>query len=162
VQPGYFKTAWLRAELNRQNGRLAEAIDDYRAVLSTVIPERKFDFGKDREIRRQLADTIFRKAQLEEDGSPEQQVLVREAITEMQEVLKIDPEDRQAHYLLDKFYRQLGDTAQADRHLAAYEIYQIDNNARDYTVQKFRLKHPWFDHTSQAVVIYDLRPVTSK
>src|SRR5262249_41857836 len=54
AQPGYFKTAWLRAELNLRNGRLDDAIADYRQVLGTKMPDRGFDFSKDREIRRSL------------------------------------------------------------------------------------------------------------
>jgi tetratricopeptide (TPR) repeat protein len=157
VQPGYFKTAWLRAELNRQNGHLDAAIADYRTVLQTRIPERGLDFSKDREIRRQLADTWFLKAQRAEDGSPEQVSALQEAIAEFHKVLEIDPEDRLAHFMLDKCYRLLGDTAKADYHLSEYHIYQIDNSARDIAVRTFRMKHPWADKAAQAVVIYDLQ-----
>jgi tetratricopeptide (TPR) repeat protein len=156
VKPGYFKTAWLRGELNRQNGRLDEAIADFRTVLETRIPERKFDFSKDREVRRQLADAYYLKAQRAPDGSPEQAEMLREAIHEFETILKIDPEDRLAHFMLDKCYRLLGDDAKADHHLARYKIYQIDNSARDDAVRIYRMAHPWADRAAQAVVIYDL------
>jgi len=156
VQPGYFKTAWLRGELNRQNGKLDEAIADFRTVLETRVPEKRFDFSKDREIRRQLADTLYLKAQRAPDGSPEQEAVLQEAIREFGEVLRIDPEDRQSHFMLDKCYRLLGDESKADHHLAQYKIYQVDNSARDQSLRLFRQAHPWADHSAQAVVIYDL------
>jgi hypothetical protein len=161
AQPGYFKTAWLRAELNRQNGRLDEAIEDFRTVLETTVPEKGFDFGQDREIRRQLADTFFLKAQRLADGSPQQQNVLKLAAAEFEQVVKIDPEDRQSHYMLDKCYRLLGDAEKADYHLARYKIYQTDNNARDDALRIYRLTHPWADHAAQAVVIYDLKPKTA-
>jgi Tfp pilus assembly protein PilF len=169
VKPGYFKTAWLRAELNRQNGNLDAAIADYRSVLNWKEPEKGYDFSQDREIRRTLADTLYQKAQVEPDGSEAQADLLRQAIAELEDnradkhqphhgqVLAIDPEDRDAHYLLDKCYRQLGDTKKADEHLAVYNIYAIDNNVRDYANLKFRMAHPWANRAAQAVVIYDLR-----
>jgi tetratricopeptide (TPR) repeat protein len=168
IDPNYFKMAWLRAELNRQNGHLAEAIADFRSVLASKFPERGQDFSLDREIRRALAETLFQQAQIEPDGSPAQADLLRQAIAELEDdrvdkhqphhgqVLAIDPEDREAHYLLDKCYRQLGDSKKADEHLALYNIYAIDNNARDFALRTFRLAHPWANRTSQAVVIYEL------
>jgi tetratricopeptide (TPR) repeat protein len=171
VQPGYWKTAWLRGELNFRNGRLDEAIEDFRFVLSVKIPERGFDFSFDREIRRRLAETLYQKAQREDDGSPEQQRLLRLAIYELkgtppapdlpplkQAVLAIDPEDRLAHYWLEKCYRQLGEAQAAEQHLSAFRIYEVDNNARDYALRTFRLAHPWADRAAQAIVIYDLKP----
>jgi tetratricopeptide (TPR) repeat protein len=159
VQPGYFKTAWLRGELNRQTGHLDDAIADFRAVLSTKLIEKGFDFGKDREIRRQLAETLYQKAQRADDGSEDQRMTLLEAVDQFQKVLAIDPEDRQSHYMLDKCYRLLGDDAAAEKHLAEYKIYQIDNNARDFSLRTFRQAHPWADHAAQAVVIYELKPV---
>ena len=156
VKPGYFKTAWLRGLLNRLYGRFDEAIADFQTVLQTRIPERKFDFSQDREIRRLLAQTLDQKAQLERDDSPEQHALLRQAIAEMQKVLAIDPEDLQAHYLLDKWYRQLGEIDQADKHLKRYLTYQVDNNARDDALRFFRLNHDWADNAAQAIVIYDV------
>jgi hypothetical protein len=158
VQPHYFKTAWLRGELNRQHGLLDEAIADFQTVLDTKMPERGFNFGLDREIRRRLADTLYQKAQREEENSPEQRVLLGQAITEFQRVLAIDPEDRESHFVLEKCYRQLGDEKAAAEHQAAYRLYQIDNSARDSAVLTYRRAHPWADHAAQAVVIYDLRP----
>lgn len=168
VQPGYFKTAWLRAELNREYGHLDEAITDLRQVLDTKIPERGFDFSLDREIRRMLAETLYQRAQAASPGSPEQESFLRQAIAELEDdridkhqphhgqVLAIDPEDRMAHYWLEKCYRELGDTKKADEHLSYYQIYQIDDNARDEAVLKFRRNHPWANHASQAVIVYDL------
>ena len=37
---------WLTGQINEANGYLDEAIEDYRAVLSTRIPDRKFDFSQ--------------------------------------------------------------------------------------------------------------------
>jgi len=159
VQPAYFKTAWLRGELNLQNGRLDEAIEDFRAVLSTRIPERGFNFGSDREIRRRLAEALFQKAQGEPSGSPEYLALLQEAAEEFHRVLAIDPEDRLAHYWLDRVYRLLGDRERSEHHRLAYETYQIDDNARDYAVRTFRQRHPWADRAAQAVIIYGLRPM---
>lgn len=157
VQPGYWKTAWLRGELNRENGFLDEAIEDFRRVLATKFPDRGFDFSKDREIRRQLGDTLFKKAQREEEGSPEQAGVLREAVQELRLVLVIDPEDRQSHWLLAKCYHELGDKETEQAHLNAYDKYQVDNSVRDYAVRTYRQAHPWADHSAQAVVIYELK-----
>ncbi len=171
IDPQYFKMAWLRAELNRQNGRLEEAIADYRSVLATKFPERGQDFSLDREIRRALAEALYQKAQIEPDGSPEQAESLHQAIAELEDpradkrqphqgqVLAIDPEDRDAHYWLEKCYRQLGDTKKADEHLGYYKIYEIDNNARDSANLIYRMAHEWANRAAQAVVIYEMRKV---
>jgi tetratricopeptide (TPR) repeat protein len=157
IQPGYFKTAWLRGELNMRLGRLDEAVKDFRQVLDTRIPERGFDFSKDREIRRTLAATLFLRAQNEAEGSPEKAAGLREAEVEFQAVLKIDPEDRDSHLALERLYRQLGDTAKAEHHRREYETYQIDDNARSHAVNVFRRHHRWADKAGQSIVIYELR-----
>ncbi len=164
VQPHYWKTAWLRGELNRLNGRLDEAIDDFRRVLraaelDTKLADRGFDFSKDREIRRQLGDTLYNKSLGMPDGSPEQKQLLGDAIENLKKVLAIDSEDRQSHWLLHRCYRLLGDEESAKEHDAAYKTYQVDDNARDFAVRTFRLRHPWADKSAQSVVIYELRPV---
>jgi hypothetical protein len=140
-------------------------------VLAYKDPATGFDFGLDREIRRRLAETLYEKAQNAPAGSGEQETLLREAIAELEDdradkhqphrgqVLAIDPEDRMAHYLLEKCYRELGDNKKADEHLAYYQIYEVDNNARDEAVRIYREKHPWANHASQAVIIYDLKAV---
>jgi len=57
----------------------------------------------------------------------------REAIVELQEVLKIDPEDLQAHYNLMLCYRGAGDLEMARKHEHLYRRFKADEASQAIT-----------------------------
>jgi tetratricopeptide (TPR) repeat protein len=99
---------WLTGQVNEANGFLDEAIASYRAVLGTKIPERKFDFGRDFEVRNALGLALYNRGRVEPLDSPERRKFLEEAVAAWNETLKIDSENIAAHYGLGLAYADLG------------------------------------------------------
>ena len=73
----------------------------------------------------------------------------------MDEVLRIDPEDRVAHYHVMLSARVLGRTELAASAEAAYLRYKIDESQAEVT-QAYRLSHPHDNLESQPIHVHDL------
>jgi len=73
-----------------------------------------------------------------------------EAITELQKVLAVDPEDLQAHYNLMLSYRGVGDTEMARKEQALYERFKADESAQ-FITGPYRQLHPHDNNERQAV-----------
>jgi len=159
--PPPWTVAWLSGLVNRQQGHLAEAEQDFRSVLegrSQEMLERQFDFSLDYEVINLLGETLFDRAkQLRGPAHAEQRkALLTEAVNQFQKTLSIDPENVGAHYNLSLLYGQLGDLEQANRHRALHARYKPDDNARDRAVAAARKKYPAADHAAERVAIYPL------
>jgi tetratricopeptide (TPR) repeat protein len=63
------------------------------------------------------------------------------AIETFEAVLRIDPEDLQAHYNLMLSYRGIGDSERADAELTLYERFKADESAQAIT-GPFRRESP--------------------
>jgi tetratricopeptide (TPR) repeat protein len=149
---------WFTGQVNKQNGRLDEAIAAYRAVINTEFAEarkREFDFGKDYTALAELGQTLYERSKIER--GEKRSVLLREAAGWFEKVLALDSEDLAAHYNLALIAAALGDEPRAERHRLLYARYKPDENARDTTVSKHRMSNPAASHAAEAVVIYPLQ-----
>lgn len=157
--PPSWTFSWLTGLVNKENGYLDRAIDDFRRVLASKDPGRGFDFSRDYEVINELGQALFERAKQERGASRqmERERLLREAVTQFERTLTLDAENVAAHYNLSLLYAELGDTRRAAEHRAAHARYKPDENARDRAVAFHRLRNPAADHAAQAIVIYEMR-----
>lgn len=154
--------AWLSGLVNKQNGFLDQAINEFTSILEDRYPEldrRGFDFSKDYEVINELGQTLFERAKMERGPARREtrENFLRQAIHRFQQTLAIDPENVPAHYNLALLHAQLGENEDAQRHRDLHERYRVDDNARDRAVTLARLRDPAGDHAAQAIVIYSLQ-----
>ena len=158
--PPRWTLAWLNGLVNKQNGFLDRAIEDFRSVLEDRYPEldrRGFDFSKDYEVINELGQTYFERAKLDRREPDRQRDWLRLAAAEFEKVLRLDSENVTAHYNLALIHAQLGDTSKAAEHRRLHERYRRDDNARDRAIAAARRRDPAADHAAQAIVIYPLQ-----
>ena len=153
---------WLTGLINKQNGRLDAAIDNFRAIIDNGFPEataRGFDFSLDYRVINELGQTLFEYAKQKrgERNRDERNTLLLEAVDSFHKTLAIDSENREAHYNLSQLYSYLGDQQLSDKHRALHARYKIDDNASDKAIALHRSRNPAADHAAEAVVIYDLQ-----
>ncbi len=154
--------AWFSGLVNKQNGFLDEAIEDFRSIVAMDTAEtrqREFDFSRDYRVLNELGQTLFERAKQERGDArrARREALLSQALGWFDKTLAIDPENLTAHYNLGLIYAQLGDREKADEHRALHAKYKPDDNARDQAVAAARLKYPAANHAAEAVVIYDLQ-----
>lgn len=153
--------AWLTGVINKQQGHLDQAIENLTNAINfetSETRERNFDFSKDYVVLNELGLTIFERAkQLRGPTRLEQRRdKLSEARAWFEKVVEIDVENVTAHYTLAQIYRQLGNPEKAGFHQQKYEIYKLDDNARDRAVSLAREKYPAADHAAEPLVIYQL------
>jgi tetratricopeptide (TPR) repeat protein len=153
--------SWLSGVINRQQGRLAEAEANFRAVLSPPTAEqaaRGFDFRKDYEVINLLGWTLFdRASQIRDaDRRSEREALLRQAADEFHKTLALDSENVAAHHQLGLIYTQLGDEPRAEEHRTLHARYKADPNAGDRAIAAARQKYSAANHAAERVVIYPL------
>ncbi len=154
--------SWLSGQINRQQGRLAEAEANFRAVLEGRTQEmidRKLDFSRDYEVRNLLGLTLYdRASQFRGAAAAEQRTAtLQEAARQFEKTLKEDAENAVAHYNLSLIYGELGDAEQAEVHRLEHQKYKVDDNAADRAVRLAREKYPAANQAAEAVVIYPLQ-----
>ena len=154
--------AWLSGLVNRQQGFLAEAEENFRQVLTyrtTETLDRRFDFSRDYEVNNLLGQTIFDRAlQIRGDERSEERIQrLREAADVFRSTLAIDAENVDAHYNLAQLSSHLGDTENAEKHRKLHARYRVDDTARGQAVGKAREKYPAANFKAEPVVIYDLQ-----
>lgn len=98
---------WLTGQINVRNGYLDEAIENFKAVLGTKIPDRKFDFSMDYEVINALGSAYELRARQERAGSPERLSFLKLAIETYAKTLAIDTENVAAHYSQGLSYGEL-------------------------------------------------------
>jgi tetratricopeptide (TPR) repeat protein len=153
--------AWFTGLVNKQNGYLDKALANFRSVIEADDAEtrkRGFDFSKDYVLVAEFAQTLFERAKQERGDArkAKRSELLQQARAEFERVLELDPENSTAHYNLDLIFRQLGDKQSAEKHLALYQKYRVDDNARDHAVTAARTRDAAANHAAEAIVIYDL------
>jgi tetratricopeptide (TPR) repeat protein len=156
----HWTVAWLNGLVNKQNGFLDKAIDEFRSILEDRYPEldqRGFDFSKDYEVINELGQAYFERAKMEHDNPEARQQFLRLAAGSLNKTLALDSENLTAHYLLGLVYSQLGDETKAAYHRQEHAKYLPDYNAQDYAVSVARRANPAADHAAQATVIYPLQ-----
>jgi tetratricopeptide (TPR) repeat protein len=152
--------AWLAGLVNKQNGRLDEAISQFRSILEDRYPElerRGLDFSKDYEVLNELGEAYFERARTERADPERQKEFLRLAAAAFQKTLALDSENLTAHYALALVYTQLGQENEANYHRREHNRYLPDYNAQDRAVSTARRANPAADHAAQATVIYPLR-----
>jgi len=108
---------FFAALVQKADGHYDEAL----ASLARVVAQ----YPRDRVAQNQIGRLLFLQRRY------------AEAITALEKVLAIDPEDVQAHYTLMLAYRGLGDTAQAAREEKLFRRFKADESAQAIT-QKHR------------------------
>ena len=157
--------AWLNGQVNKQNGFLDKAIEEFRSIIEDRYPEldkRGFDFSLDYEVLNELGQTYFERAKQERGEASKFQTLLKLAAEKFERTLELDSENVSAHYNLALIYSELGDSKRADEHRRLHEVFRPDDNARDRAVAIARRRDKAADHASQAIVIYDLQRGTAK
>lgn len=120
LKAGDAQTAWVWGVVLQEDGQYQQAAAAYRRVLE--------EFPEDRASWRNLGRVLY----LDSEFEP--------ALNALESALKIDPEDRIAHYHVMLSLRALGRSDEAEIAEKAYEYYQIDESAQQVTRQ-FRLDH---------------------
>jgi len=159
---------WLSGVINRQQGRLAEAEENFRQVLefrTEDTAKRGFDFSKDYVVINLLGLTIFDRALQIRGSDPtateKRRQRLNEAADVFQKTLAVDSENVDAHYNLSQLYAQLDNQELAAFHKAEHEKYRIDDTARGEAVTIARKKYPAADFAAEPLVIYDLQRITN-
>lgn len=162
-QPGFptWTLSWLLGEINKQQGRLDEAIQNFREVVDVRTDEmirHGFDFRQDYVVVNSLANTLFERAKQERTDKQRdaREHLLSMAINRYQQTLAIDQENVAAHYGLSQIYALLGDQKKAAHHKKKHEIYRVDDNARGFAVGEAQKKYPAARHAAQTLTIYRL------
>jgi len=154
--------AWLSGLVNKENGFLDQAIDDFTRVLGSGAAagsERRFDFSSDYEVIDELGQSLFERAKVERGAAraeSRRQYLGR-AADQFEKALSIDAENVTAHYVLSLIYGELGDPQRSAEHAALHARYKPDDNARDHAIATHRLANAAANHAAQSIVIYPLR-----
>ncbi|QDV27684.1 multiheme c-type cytochrome [Aureliella helgolandensis] len=160
--PPAWTLAWLSGEVNRQQGFLEQAEQNFRSVLEDDTAERrerKFDFSLDHRVRNSLGLTLIDLAEIAEiRGETERRdALLQQAEKEFLQVLQVDSEDVSAHANLATLYRRTGDEQRASQHGELQLKYKMDDNAADVAKPIARRQYPAADHAAEPLVIYSLK-----
>ena len=150
---------WFNGLVNKQNGFLDKAIEEFRSVLEDRYPEldrRGFDFSKDYEVINELGQTLYERAKQEHGDPARQRPFLEEARARFEKTLELDSENLTAHYNLALIWAQLGDETRAAEHRVLHERFRPDDNARDHAVAIARRANAAADHAAQSIVIYSL------
>ena len=154
--------AWISGAVNRQQGNLKNAEDNFRSVLEDDTQERrdrKFDFSKDYIVNNLLGQTLFDRAKQirTSNRQDERNALLQESIAVFQKTLSIDSENVDAHYNLSLLYNLAGDSVNATQHRKLHRIYKPDDTARGQAVGVARQTYEAANKAAEALVIYDLQ-----
>nr|WP_146565803.1 multiheme c-type cytochrome [Posidoniimonas corsicana] len=153
--------AWLSGAVNRQQGRLVEAIQNLRSTLEDSTAEmqrRGFDFSKDYEVINLLGQTQFDLGRLRarQGREEEAQQAWTDAIATFKKTLAVDSENFTAHHNLQLLYAELGEDDKAAEHAKLHLVYKMDDNAKGRAERLAREKYPAANHAAEAVVKYSL------
>jgi hypothetical protein len=153
--------AWMSGQINRQQGHLAVAEKSFRSVLEDDTAERRargFDFSMDYEVRNLLGQTLFERAQQIRgaDRIEEKNGMLRDAVAQFQNTLRLDSENLMAHYSLHLLYELLDEKELAKYHDDLHRRYKPDDNAGDKALAAARKFYPAADAAAEALVIYPL------
>ena len=132
-RPGWGKTAFFRATVAKDEGRLEDAEKDLKAVLEK--------FPLDRVAWNNLGSVYWLAGKFPD------------ALSAYARTLAIDPEDLNAHYNRMRVYRAMGDKKNAALADAAYRKYKDDETIRAIAGD-FRLRNPWANRESLPIHVH--------
>jgi len=133
-RPGWAKTAFFRATLEKERGQLDEALADMRRVTEK--------FPKDRVCWNQVARIYFLQGKYVE------------ALEAIARVYAIDPEDLSAHYNAMLCYKALGRKAEGAIEERWYKYHKDDETA-GALMAAFRRDHPFANRESLPIHVHD-------
>ena len=152
--------AWISGVLNRQQGRLTEAEENFRQVLTWDTSEtrrRKFDFSRDYVVNNLLGQTVFDLAtRIRNPKDPRRLSRLQEAVGVFQRTLELDSENVDAHSNLAQLYQMLDRDDLAQKHRELHGKYKPDDTARGQAFGAARAKYPAANEAMEKVAIYKL------
>ena len=116
--PGLARALYFRALALRRLGDYDGALDDLRQAAG--------QYPRDRVVLNEIANILFLKRSY------------GEALSVLDRVALIDPEDLQMHYTKMRCYRGLGDLESAEREEALFLRYKADESAQTRTAERRR------------------------
>ena len=152
--------AWFNGIVNKQNGFLDKAIENFRSIIEDRSQEqldRGFDFSQDYVVLNELGQTLFERAKMERFNEVNRKNFLNRAIKRFEKTLTFDSENLTAHYNLGLIHSQLGNEDLAAKHRRLHGKYRPDDNARDIAVANARRANPAADNAAQAITIYKLQ-----
>ncbi|MFM8222415.1 MAG: tetratricopeptide repeat protein, partial [Planctomycetaceae bacterium] len=151
--------AWFNGVVNKQQGYLDRAAENFRGVLEDQTAERRqrgLRFERDFVVRNELAQTLFELGKQEREDEGRRSELLRESARQFEQVLFYDSEDVMAHYNLGLLYAELGETEKSELHRRLHQRYKPDDNAQELAVNAARRKYPAANVAAEPLVIYPL------
>ncbi len=130
VDPNLAKTHFFLGNVLKSLGRYDEALTHTRRAAS--------QYPRDRVVVNQIGRILFLKREY------------AAAIEELRKVLKIDPEDLQAHYQMMLCYQGLGDGALAAREQVLYKRFKADESSQ-FITGPYRRLHPEDNNERQQI-----------
>jgi len=121
VNPNLAKTHFFLAMAIKPMGRYDEALEHLRVAAA--------QYSRDRVVANQIGRVLFLNKQF------------AEAVAAFKNVLKVDPEDLQAHYSLMLCYQGLGNGEMAAREEELYKRFKADESSQAIT-GPYRQLHP--------------------
>ena len=121
IDSGLAKTHFFLGMALKSLGRYDEALEESLIAISK--------YPRDRVVLNQIGQILFRKREYSR------------AIEQLQKVLKIDPEDLQAHYNLMLCYQGMGNAEMAAREQTLYKRFKADEAAQ-FITGPYRQLHP--------------------
>jgi Flp pilus assembly protein TadD len=130
VDPALAKTHFFLGTALKGLGRYDEALEHLRTAAAR--------YPRDRVVRNQIGRLLFLQRRY------------AEAVSELQKVLEIDPEDLQAHYNLMLCWQGLAQPEKAGREQRLYERFKADE-ASQFVTGDFRRLHPADNNERQQI-----------
>ncbi len=130
LRPDLARAHFFYAKVLANEGRYQEALDHLRRAAA--------QYPRDRVVRNEIGRILFLERRFEE------------AIAELKKVLRIDPEDLQAHYNLMLCYSGLGQPERARAHQERYLRFKADEPAQTLT-GPYRRQHPEDNNERQPI-----------
>ena len=158
---------WFGAQVDRQNGRLDEAIAKFQQIVDGGFEQavgRGFDFSEDWSMLNAFGSTVYERARQARGAAraEERKEYLQQAADIYRESLELDPESVEAHFGLMQVLRDLGDQAGAAHHEQLHAKYKPDDNARDHAISEARRRYPAANRAAEPIVIYELKEHTEE
>jgi tetratricopeptide (TPR) repeat protein len=128
--PDLARAHFFQGEVYKSRGKYDEALAHYRRAHDA--------YPRDRVVLNSIGRVLF----LQEKPA--------EAVTVLNKVLEIDPEDLQAHYTLMLAYGALGRKDEAERERKLYLRFKANESAQEITA-KYRQDHPFDNNERQKI-----------
>jgi len=132
-RPGWAKTAFFRAMLEKERGQLDEALADMNRVTE--------EFPKDRVCGNQTARILFLLGRYDD------------ALRSIEKVYTIDPEDLTAHYNAMLCFKALGRKREGEIEERWYRYHKDDETAAAL-MASFRRNHPFANRESLPIHVH--------